>query len=318
MRFGLPISLACHVALVAWALISISATRQLREPEVVSIAVELVTIAEKTDLRQGSSKAKPEPVKAEKKDAAKPVVEEEKKKRVATLAPAKAEEAIKKDEAKKEEPKKEEPKKEEPKKEEPKKDDPIAKVIEKELEKDKKKKEEAKKEAKKEKKDEPKKAKSKDKFDPDKVAALLNKLPDAASPDKAVAEEPAPNKVKKKSQLGVENGSGQKLTVSEVQALVLMITQKIEGEQCWTPPVGGTGADQLTVRLRFKLERDGSLRGVPKVVNADGSPLFDLAAESAVRAIMQCQPYDMLPQEKYDYGWNDVTLNFRPSEMFGG
>lgn len=300
MRFGLPISLACHVALVAWALISISATRQLREPEVALIDAEFIIPADKTDLRQGSSKAKPEPAKAEKKDAVKPVVEEEKKKRVATLAPAKAEEATKKDE---------------PKKEEPKKDDPIAKVIEKELEKDKEKKEEPKKEAKKEKKDEPKKAKSKDKFDPDKVAALLNKLPDAASSDKAVADDPAAKKVTKKSQLGVENGSGQKLTVSEEEMLKALFDRQVK--RCWSQLATAAGTDQMIVRLTIRLRQSGEVDGIPRVRGGGSEDFQQIAAENAVRAVLECQPYE-LPAELYERGWKSIDWEFGPEIQVNG
>ena len=38
-------------------------------------------------------------------------------------------------------------------------------------------------------------------------------------------------------------------------------------------------------------------------------------AESAKRAILQCQPYTMLRQENYDT-WKDMELTFNPSDMF--
>ena len=44
------------------------------------------------------------------------------------------------------------------------------------------------------------------------------------------------------------------------------------------------------------------------------SPFFQAAADSAVRAVFQCQPYE-LPSEKYAL-WRDMILNFDPSDMY--
>jgi hypothetical protein len=46
-------------------------------------------------------------------------------------------------------------------------------------------------------------------------------------------------------------------------------------------------------------------------------PLFDVAASSAVRAVMRCQPIDRLPIAKYD-SWRSIILRFDPREMFSG
>src|SRR5262249_47189421 len=83
---------------------------------------------------------------------------------------------------------------------------------------------------------------------------------------------------------------------------------------CWTPPPGGLGADQIAVKLRLKLNEDGTLVGYPTVANSGSSPFFQAAADRAVRAVFQCQPYE-LPQAKYAL-WRDMILNFDPSEMY--
>ena len=58
------------------------------------------------------------------------------------------------------------------------------------------------------------------------------------------------------------------------------------------------------------------LSGRPEVVNREASQFFTAAADSAVRAVMLCQPYQ-LPPAKYAL-WRDMILNFDPREMFGG
>ena len=46
------------------------------------------------------------------------------------------------------------------------------------------------------------------------------------------------------------------------------------------------------------MNEDGTLIGYPTVANSGSSPFFQAAADSAVRAVYQCQPYE-LPSEKY-------------------
>jgi outer membrane biosynthesis protein TonB len=155
--------------------------------------------------------------------------------------------------------------------------------------------------------DQPKKqtqAKKRD-FNPDKIAALLNKIPDAADDPKPVMPDDGtpPKKVK-----GQTNGTEITMSVNEIDALRARIAD------CWTPPPGGLGADQIVVKLRLKLNEDGTLVGYPTVANSGSSPFFQAAADSAVRAVYQCQPYE-LPKAKYAL-WRDMILNFDPSDMY--
>ena len=117
------------------------------------------------------------------------------------------------------------------------------------------------------------------------------------------SEEPAPNKVR-----GQSNGTEMTMSVNEIDALRARIAQ------CWSPPPGGLGAEQIVVKLRLKLNEDGTLVGYPTVANSGSSPFFQAAADSAVRAVYQCQPYT-LPSDKYAL-WRDMILNFDPSDMY--
>ena len=142
-------------------------------------------------------------------------------------------------------------------------------------------------------------------FNPDKIAALLNKIPDAADDPKPVMpdDDTPPKKVK-----GQTNGTEITMSVDEIDALRARIAD------CWTPPPGGLGADQIVVKLRLKLNEDGTLVGYPIVANSGSSPFFQAAADSAVRAVYQCQPYE-LPKAKYAL-WRDMILNFDPGDMY--
>ena len=46
-------------------------------------------------------------------------------------------------------------------------------------------------------------------------------------------------------------------------------------------------------------------------------PYTQAMIESAVRAIIQCQPYTMFSVPRYEI-WKELPLSFDPVEMFGG
>jgi hypothetical protein len=140
----------------------------------------------------------------------------------------------------------------------------------------------------------------------DRMAALLNKLPDAA---REARTENAPPDTPRKKVKGQSTGTQMTMAVNEIDALRAKIAQ------CWNPPPGGLGADAIIVKLRLQLNEDGSLIGYPTVANSGNSPFFQAAADSAVRAGYQCQPYE-LPAEKYAV-WRDMILNFDPRQMYG-
>jgi hypothetical protein len=72
-------------------------------------------------------------------------------------------------------------------------------------------------------------------------------------------------------------------------------------------------AEKLLVKVEIRLKRDGSLSRPPQIV----SSVSQAAADSALRAIRRCGPYDMFPPKKYNT-WREIVLTFDPSQMFGG
>lgn len=86
---------------------------------------------------------------------------------------------------------------------------------------------------------------------------------------------------------------------------------------CWSIPAGAQDAGSVVVKVGFKLNRSAQVIGRPEVLNFSNHPSFGVMAESAVRAIIECGPYDMLPPEKYDV-WNEFAMEFDPRSMFGG
>ena len=147
-------------------------------------------------------------------------------------------------------------------------------------------------------------------FDPDKISALLNKIPNAAPRQKKAAQ-PRSSKIPPKSRSpgrGRPDGRDARMTMNEIDAFRAQVSR------CWNPPVGGLGADRLVVRMRLKLKVDGMLARPPQLMNSQSSPFFAAASDAALRAVWQCQPYEM-PIKKYRV-WSDMVLNFDPREMF--
>lgn len=83
-------------------------------------------------------------------------------------------------------------------------------------------------------------------------------------------------------------------------------------QACWSPPAALDASD-LKVSVRFRLDQSGMVDGRPSVTKSSGNRAAD---ESARRAILICgQRGYKLPAEKYD-AWRDVVVNFDPGEMF--
>lgn len=146
------------------------------------------------------------------------------------------------------------------------------------------------------------KPKSEDKqFDADAISALLNKQKASGGGAKRSTEQ---------ASLGGEKSTGgAKLSQNEMDAL----RQRLSG--CWNIPAGVDDAATLRVSIRFQLDRSGMLQGRPEVVaGGAASGPGRTAAESAVRAVQKCAPFN-LPADKYDT-WAEVVVNFDPSDMF--
>lgn len=132
-----------------------------------------------------------------------------------------------------------------------------------------------------------------------KVTALLDKFPDereVGDNKKEIKEEQIPKK-------------NITLTGGEI------LNMKRQVEMCWNPPRGVRGAGDQIVKVQMILKPDGSLVSVLPITRVGGE-VKGIAIEAALRAVSQCQPYN-LPIEKYDI-WKEVTFTFDPRNMLGG
>jgi colicin import membrane protein len=146
-------------------------------------------------------------------------------------------------------------------------------------------------------------------FNADKIAALLNKVPDAAPPPpSAPPDQPTKNKG---PALGAAEGRDKQISASEMALLKGRIQTCLKPH--WVLPSGGGGSDAPVVTLRWQLKPDGSLDGDPQVEQPRSDPLFRLAAEAALRAVRGCARFD-LPPETYRT-WRVIIWEFDPSQM---
>jgi len=137
------------------------------------------------------------------------------------------------------------------------------------------------------------------KLDAKRVEALLDKR----DPTRMAAAGEAVNNT---ASLGLVNGqAAQLLSRTELDAFGRRL------EQCWTPPLGVDANSKLRVVLRVRFKPDGTVSRPPELVAAPESALGPPMAESAKRAILRCQPFNMLKSEHYEQ-WRDIEINFDP------
>jgi len=308
MNRSLIISGAAHAVLLMWGLVAFAA-RPGEAPQTEALPVEFVSTTEFSQLTAGVKNA-PKAIEnakplADKVGDPKPVKELAPK--VADKPEIKTQAAAAAGEAKPET--KSQPKAAEKPKESKPQPDQVAEAL---------KRDEAKKPPKPEKKppefkpdqiaeqlkrDEPKKPALK--FDADQVSALL----DHREPQRQLATAETLNGT---AALGTSTGHAAQLSQSELDALRAKLIS------LWNPPPAvSNNPDQYVVTIRIRLSRDHRLVGQPEVLNSGEGPLFEATRDSAVRAVIHGQPYDMLSQTTYDV-WRDITLNFNPRDVFGG
>jgi len=312
MRTATTISAIGHGAVLLWSAWSLAA-RPLANPPVDALPVDIVTTAEFSQMTKGVKDApnadKQKPL-VEKVAEAKPVEEttakvvEKKEVKAAREAPPAPE--AKPVEAKPEEAKPQEAKHEAKPEKKPAeaKPDAIAQALENAESKPEPKKVEEKAHAEKTPPPPKKPAPPAPKFDPKRVEALLDKRDSTRT---AAAGEAVNNA----ASLGLANGQAAQLSQTELDAFRRRL------EQCWTPPLGVDANSKLRVVLRVLFKPDATVARPPELVAAPASALGPPMAESAKRAILRCQPFNMLKPEHYEQ-WKDIEINFDPQYMLRG
>jgi len=143
-------------------------------------------------------------------------------------------------------------------------------------------------------------------FDPNQIAALIDKS----------KEETAETlkKNQKLTQSSVKTSFATGLTLSQEDALKAQIFG------CWSLPLGLPYQQNLLVRIKLRLRPDGTVSKSEILdharMNKPGQGFYKVLAESALRAIRICQPL-RVPPTGYEK-WKDLQLNFDANEMLKG
>ncbi len=87
-------------------------------------------------------------------------------------------------------------------------------------------------------------------------------------------------------------------------------------KSCAKLPAGVSPTDNVHIKLRAVLATDGTLVRPPILIEAPPSAKGPLLVHSAMSALVACQPYKMLPIDKYQE-WKVLDLPFTPQD-FGG
>ena len=143
-------------------------------------------------------------------------------------------------------------------------------------------------------------------FDPNNIAALIDKS--------KVENAETINKTDKITQDQQKNVSASGLSLSEEDALKAQIFG------CWSIPLGLPYNENLLVRIKLKLNPDGTVSQTEIVdharMNKPGQGFYKVLAESALRAVKLCQPL-RVPTTGYER-WKELQLNFDAREMLEG
>jgi len=83
-------------------------------------------------------------------------------------------------------------------------------------------------------------------------------------------------------------------------------------KSCLKLPAGVSPTDDARIVLRVALKRDGRLASMPTLMAAKATPTGPLILKAAIHALQACQPYSMLPAEKYKE-WRELDLDFTPA-----
>jgi hypothetical protein len=85
---------------------------------------------------------------------------------------------------------------------------------------------------------------------------------------------------------------------------------------CSALPPGLKSGDKIAVALRISFNPDGTLASTPHAIEPIASQKEEALMQSAISALEKCQPYSMLPAEKYKQ-WKTLSLVFAPFNFPG-
>jgi hypothetical protein len=86
---------------------------------------------------------------------------------------------------------------------------------------------------------------------------------------------------------------------------------------CASLPASIGAADKIKIVMRAVLSPDGTLAAYPTLIEASASPKGPALMQAAIGALQACQPYSMLPADKYKE-WRVLDIPFTPLDFKAG
>jgi colicin import membrane protein len=144
-------------------------------------------------------------------------------------------------------------------------------------------------------------------FDPTDISRILNSQPAGAPPSTGKT-------LSKTASRGATSGNAPKMSPSQSDALDGLLADQFK--QCWS--YLGLDHGRYIPEIKVSYAEDGSLQSEPQLLNRPSDPNARSLAESALRAVRQCNPLHIPAQFAPFYDqWRSRILRFDPAEMAG-
>lgn len=112
---------------------------------------------------------------------------------------------------------------------------------------------------------------------------------------------------------GEDNFDGPATEAADIASTVIAEFRR-HLKTCSKLPASLSGADDVRVKLRVLMTPDGRLAAEPILIEASASTKGPLLMQGAIRALQACQPYAMLPADRYGE-WKVLDLSFTPQDF---
>ncbi len=144
-------------------------------------------------------------------------------------------------------------------------------------------------------------------FDPTDISKILNAQPAGAPPSTGKT-------LSKTASRGATTGNAPKMSPTQSDALDGLLADQFK--QCWS--YLGLDHGHYIPEIKVSYAEDGSLQSEPQLLNRPSDPNARSLAESALRAVRQCNPLHIPAQFSPFYDqWRSRILRFDPAEMAG-
>jgi hypothetical protein len=119
--------------------------------------------------------------------------------------------------------------------------------------------------------------------------------------------------------LGLPSGDGVGSTAYEKADMTPLDTDAFRRhlKSCSNLPGSVSPSDKVRIVLRAYFASNGRLSGAPMLLEASASAKGPALMQAAISALQACQPYAMLPADKYNE-WKVLDLAFTPQDFGGG